>query len=40
MNIESIAMPAAPHRIRQGEFGPALRDAAILENDSHDLIHT
>lgn len=34
-----IAMLATFHWIRQGEFGPALRIAAILENDSHDLIH-
>ena len=34
-----IAMLATFHWIRQGEFGPALRIAAILENDPHDLIH-
>ena len=34
-----IAMLSTFHWIRQGEFDPTLRIAAILENDPHDLIH-
>lgn len=34
-----IAMIATQHFIRKGSFGPALRIAAILVNDEHDLIH-
>jgi 3-methyladenine DNA glycosylase AlkD len=34
-----IAMVATLHFIRQNEFGPTLRIARLLLNDSHDLIH-
>jgi 3-methyladenine DNA glycosylase AlkD len=34
-----IAMLATFHWIKQKEYGPALRVAAILLKDSHDLIH-
>ena len=34
-----IAMIATYHWIKQGEFAPALRIAALLLGDRHDLIH-
>jgi 3-methyladenine DNA glycosylase AlkD len=34
-----IAMLATFHWIKQREFAPALRIAALLLNDRHDLIH-
>jgi len=34
-----IAMIATYHWIKQGEFAPALRIAALLLDDRHDLIH-